>query len=767
MPGIARAFGCFVFALATVVTVQAQTPQADPGAQIDYEMQVLPLLTKFCGDCHTGDNAGAGVAFDKLKIEVARTRDRNIWKKVHTQIDMKIMPPPDSEQPSPEERTLMNDWIQSHAITVACDGPAFPGRVTLRRLNRNEYNRTIRDLIGVNFKPADTFPSDDVGYGFDNIGDVLTLPPVLLERYLDAADEVVRRAIMVPEADFAMVHTMDGKTLGSVAEAGEDFEFVATAEYIIRVNAFGDQAGPDPAKMAYVIDGKEEQTVDVPATKEAPADYEYRLKVPKGKRRVAVKFLNDYYKPDDPDPKLKGDRNLHVVSISIVGPIGALPSDLPEPHKRLIRKTPSKNANRVAQLAAVRDNLKPFVPQAFRSKVTAGDIEKYVKIADLVLEDNASFERAMQVAIQAVLVSPRFLFRIEQDAPAKGPVAVRDLDEFELASRLSYFLWCSQPDAELLKLAGEGRLKKPIVLKAQVKRMLKDPKSDALVEDFVGQWLQLRNLETISMDRKQFPEFRDVRSAMRRETELLFTNIMREDGSILELLNANYTFLNEPLAKLYGIEGVKGDEFQRVSLEGSPRGGLLGQASILTVTSNPTRTSPVKRGKWILENLLAAPPPPAPANVPSLEAQKEETKKTASLRERLELHRANPACAACHQLMDPLGFGLENFDAIGKWRDKDHDSPVDPKGELPGGRTFSGPVELRQILLERKAEFRRCVATKLLTFALGRGLEYFDECTLNTITAKMEQEDDKFSVLVLEIVNSAPFRQRARTTMPE
>ncbi|WLD15009.1 DUF1592 domain-containing protein [Planctellipticum variicoloris] len=770
MPGFARVFGCALLVVCLQTTVPAQTPQpqADPGAQLDYQKDVLPLLTKFCGDCHSGDQPDAGVAFERLNIELARTRDRATWKKVFTQLDAHIMPPADAEQPSAEERARMAAWVQSHAVTVICDGPAYPGRVTLRRLNRSEYNRTIRDLIGIDYRPADSFPSDDVGYGFDNIGDVLTLPPVLLERYLDAADEVVRRAILVPELDFAPVVTKPGKVLASVSEAGDEFEFVANADYLFRVQAYGDQAGLEPTKMAFLLDGKDLQTVDVPATSSDPGTYELTARVEPGKHRVTVKFLNDYYKPDDPDPKLKGDRNLHVQSVSVIGPIGALPETLPESHRRLIPHTPAAGADRNAQLAAVRANLTPLLPQAFRRPMAAEEVERYVGIANLVLDDKASFERAMQVAVQAVLVSPRFLFRVEQDPPAEGPIAVRDLDDFELATRISYFLWSSQPDAELTAAASAGTLKDPAVLEQQIRRMLQDPRSDALVENFAGQWLQLRNLQTISMDTKQFPEFNpELRVAMRRETELLFTAIIREDRSVLELLTADFTYLNEPLAKLYGIEGISGNEFQRVSLTGSPRGGLLGQASILTVTSNPTRTSPVKRGKWILENLLAAPPPPPPPNVPSLEAQKEETKKTASLRERLELHRSNPACAACHRLMDPLGFGLENFDAIGKWRDKDHDSPVDPRGELPGGRTFSGPVELRQILIERKAEFRRCVATKLLTYALGRGLEYFDECSLNEVTAKMESRDDKFSVLVLEIVKSTAFRQRARTAMPE
>src|SRR5690606_34921582 len=311
-----------------------------------------------------------------------------------------IMPPPDNEQPTEEQRQLLLGWIESHALTVDCDGPVYPGRVTLRRLNRNEYNRTIAQLTGVDFRPADNFPSDDVGYGFDNIGDVLTLPPVLLERYLDAADEIVRRAILVSEAEFAPVISKPGRTLASVGEAGDDFELVATAEYLFRVQAYGDQAGPEPAKMAFLLDGEQLQTVDVPATSQAPGTYEVTVRAPRGKHRFAVKFLNDYYRVDTDDPKIRGDRNLHVLTLSVVGPIGTLPEDLPESHRRLIRSTPAAGADREAVLAAARRNLNALLPRAFRRPVGAETVERYVQIVEMVLDDGGSFERAMQVGIQ-------------------------------------------------------------------------------------------------------------------------------------------------------------------------------------------------------------------------------------------------------------------------------------------------------------------------------------------------------------------------------
>lgn len=757
------AFG--LFAIPASLHAEAPQPTADPYVHLDYQQDVLPLLTMYCGDCHSGDSPDAGVAFEQLDIARARTLDRAVWKKVHTQLDNQIMPPPDYEQPTDEQRQLLLGWIESHALTVDCDGPAFPGRVTLRRLNRNEYNRTIAHLTGIDYRPADNFPSDDVGYGFDNIGDVLTLPPVLLERYLDAADEVVRRAIVVGEADFAPVVSKPGKALASVGEAGDDFELAATAEYLFRVQAYGDQAGPEPAKMAFLLNGEQLQVVDVPATSQAPGTYELMVRAPRGKQRFAVKFLNDYYRVDTDDPKVRGDRNLHVSTLSVIGPIGALPEDLPESHRRLICSTPPAGADRDAVLAAARSNLSALLPRAFRRPVAAETGERYVQIVEMVLDDGGSFERAMQVAVQAVLVSPRFLFRLEADP--RSPDTVRELDDWELATRLSYFLWSGPPDDELFVAARAGKLRDTQELQRQIRRMLLDSRASGLVENFAGQWFQLRNLETISIDSKRFADFTpELRQAMRQETELLFASIIREDRSVLELLTADYTFVNESLAKLYGIEGVSGDEFRQVSLVGTARAGLLGHASILTVTSNPTRTSPVKRGKWILDNLLATPPPPAPPNVPSLESQSGSKKEAVSLRDQLELHLSDPGCAGCHRLMDPLGFGLENFDAIGQWRDQDQGLPIDARGELPGGRTFTGLVELRQVLLERQADFRRCVAAKLLTYALGRGLEYFDECTLDEIAAAMQQQDDRFGALVLAIVESSPFRSRAATAMP-
>jgi len=739
-------------------------PIADPGQQLNYSTEIRPLLMKYCGECHQGEQANAGVAFDELTEERASTRDRSNWKKIHVQITNKIMPPLDEAQPTDEERQKLLDWVSSHALTVNCSDVVYPGRVTIRRLNRAEYNNTIRDLFGVDFQPASTFPADDTGYGFDNIADVLTLPPVLFERYLEAAEQVTRRAILAPDEDFIVETVQEGGTLASSNEVSKEFDFPAGAMYFLRVRAYADQAGPELAKMSLRLDGKEISDFEIKAKNASETEMvEKRIRVSQGKHTLSGAFLNDYYKQSDGKTE---DRNLHIVSLSIAGPIGALPSELPESHRRLmIKATPKLKTQYPAAAKAI---LARIVPLAWRRPTTDAEIKRLAALVLRVTTDGGSFERGIQTALQAVLVSPRFLFRLEQDPLDGAPDALRTLDHFELASRLSYFLWSSTPDEELFEAAQKGTLSKPEELERQTRRMLADPRSRSLVENFASQWLQLRSLSNVSPDPTRFPKFtKELRTDMRRETEMLFETIVREDHSVIEFLSADYTFVNERLAAHYGIEGVTGDEFRRVSVNADQRGGLLGQASILTVTSNPTRTSPVKRGKWILENLLAAPPPPAPANVPPLKEQTDGNSTDLSLKERMALHRTNPACASCHVLMDPLGFGLENYDATGGWRTNDGHTDIDATGDLPDGRKFTGLKELRTILLERSDDFRGCFTERLLTYSLGRGLEYFDECAVRKIVDRGRADGDRMSAYVLGIVNSTAFRQRGRSALPE
>ena len=749
--------------MASLAFAQSRPAAAAEGAE-EYERDVRPLLARFCFECHQGAEANAGLTLEQYQPAAAATTDRRIWAKVLTHVEAGIMPPPDAEQPSPAEREKIVGWIKSRAMSIDRDGPIWPGRVTVRRLNRAEYNNTIRDLLAVDFSPADEFPSDDVGYGFDNIGDVLSLPPVLFERYLEAADKIARKAIITDEAEFANKSEAEGGRLSSDGEASHTFDFPRRAEYVLRATASADQAGPEPAKMSLRLDDREIELFEVLADEERPGVYEARATIEAGAHRLAGAFVNDYYQPEDPDPNNR-DRNLHVHSLAVIGPLGLSPEEYPQSHRRILTRLPAPGADRDKQLECAMALVRPLASRAFRRPASDDETARLGRLVGVALDEGETFEAAMQLAVKAMLVSPHFLYRFEADPPADAADGVRELNGYELATRLSYFLWSSMPDEELMQAASDGRLLEPDVLKQQALRMLKDVKSDALVENFAGQWLQLRTLPLVSPDPKRFRDFDDeLRQAMRQETEQFVRAIIREDRSVLEFLDADYTFVNARLARHYGLPAIEGDEFQRVSIDKSQRGGLLGQASILMLSSNPTRTSPVKRGKWVLENLLGAPPPPPPPNVPELEEprgrDRRRDRERASLRERLETHRSDPSCAACHQLMDPIGFGLENYDAIGAWRTEDGKTPIDASGIFPDGKSFQNLAELKAILLGRQDDFCRCLAEKLLTYAIGRGLEYYDARAVQEITEELARQENRFSALVLAIVASDAFRKR-------
>ena len=749
-----------------------------PASSASFENQAAPFLAKYCNVCHGGDKPKADLNLTTFKDESAIVKNRKAWTLIKDYIESGEMPPEEKLQPSEAEAAAFMAFITSTLAKVDCTSQNDPGRVTIRRLNRSEYNNTIRDLLGVDFHAADEFPSDDVGYGFDNIGDVLTLPPILMEKYLDAAEKIVEQAIVagrgssngpvklyeaeeLPSTAGGSPYNDFARSLASESALSVQHTFPRDGEYLLRARVFGQQAGPEQVKMAFVVDGKAVKTVEVAAVESDPKIYEFRAKLRGGARRFGVSFLNDYYNEKDPDPSQR-DRNLVVDSLEIQGPIQTVDSPFPESHKKILFKMPTKeNRDEV-----VRELLAKFASRAYRRPITPGELARLVKFVDLAQQNGDNFERGMQVAVEAILVSPQFLFRVELDrSPKTGrrndpkrPTTASLIDEFELASRLSYFLWSSMPDDELLKLALDGKLRADGNLENQVKRMLRDPKARALVENFADQWLQIRNIKTVSPDRGKFPGFDDdLRTAMLTETEMFFGAVIRDDRSVLDLIDSDFTYLNERLAKHYGIPEIKGEQFRRVTLKGNERGGLLTQASILTVTSNPTRTSPVKRGKWILEQVLGTPPPPPPGDVPELDNQKT---LSGTLRQRMEQHRSNPSCASCHARMDPLGFGFENFDAIGAWREKDGDAAVDASGVLPSGQKFRGPKELKAILKAKDKDFVRCLSEKLLTYALGRGVEYYDVCAVDAIVAGTVKNKYKFSQLVLEIVKSDPFQKR-------
>jgi len=728
-------------------------PQPTPAgvAVADFETQVKPFMAQYCLKCHAGDKAKGGLAFDKIESESDVRKYRQLAERVRKVLDEQTMPPEDP-QPGDKERAAVLGWLDQKILKVDCGAGIDPGRVTLRRLNRAEYNNTIRDLLAIDFRPADDFPSDDVGYGFDNIGDVLSLPPILFEKYLTAAERVSEMAILAPDADREPLAQGKGGNLFSVSETSLEFETKILGDYRLRAKAWAQQAGEEKAKMSLKLDGKELTVAEVVAEGGTSANHDWKLRLEPGKHTFTVGFLNDYYNPKHPDRNQR-DRNLIVEKLQVLGPVDLPPESLPESHRRLVTRRPT-NPDEVEQ--ALRECLGPLARRAFRRPVTAEEVQRLAALAKTAVDAGESYERGLQLGLQALLVSPEFLFRLEAEPVDAGPRVVTD---HELATRLSYFLWSSTPDEELLGLADRGELRKNGNLTAQVRRLLADPRSVALVDNFASQWLHLRLLKGVSPDRKRFPSFDDqLKADMETETRLFFQWVIRENRPLIDLLDTRETFLNERLARHYGIEGVTGEEFRQVTLGTPQRGGLLGQASVLTVTSNPTRTSPVKRGKWVLENLFNAPPPPPPPGVPELEKGGEAL--TGTLRQRMEQHRANPACAVCHTQMDALGFGLENYDAVGAWRDRDGEFEIDASGVLPAGETFQSPEGLRLVLKSRLPDFRRCLTEKLLTYALGRGLEYYDECTVQVLVKNVAGNGDTFQTLVQAIVESDPFQKR-------
>ncbi len=734
-----------------------------------YAAEVRPTLDRYCFRCHGGAEPEADLALDGYRDTASVCGDRQVWLKVTERLRDADMPPEGEPRPGADETVRLVSWLDEQLSAAERKAPSDPGRVTIRRLNRAEYNNTIRDLLGLDFQPADTFPSDEVGYGFDHIGDVLSMPPLLLEKYLSAAQAIADRAIVAHPQAKVIAKVDAGKAgghIGGWAYGEVAWMFVANGElyvpiqspvagqYVLKVTAFGQQAGSEPARMSLRIDAEEVGLVDVPAVEAAPQTYELRTNLTAGDHRLVVAFVNDYYRPQDPDPANR-DRNLGVERLEVDGPLETVFADLPETHRRIIPREPSTDGRR----EYAREILIRLAGRAFRRPASSQEIERLVKLFELGESPEHNFAAGIKLALQAVLVSPYFLFRVEFD-PESPMAAVRSLSDYEIATRLSYFLWSSMPDDELFGAAQSGRLHEPAELAAQARRMLQDVKARALVDNFAGQWLQLRSLKNFAPDKNLFPDFDEIlRAAMREETERFFAAIVREDRSVLDFLDSDFTFLNERLARHYGIADVHGDEFRRVQLEGRQRGGVLTHASVLAVTSNPTRTSPVKRGKWVLENLLGAPPPPPPPGVPDLNDSATAVA-AGSLRQQMELHRANAQCAICHNRMDPIGFGLENYNAIGAWRTHDGALAVDASGTLPGGQSFAGPAELKQILKAKQKQFVRCLAEKLLTYALGRGLEAYDRANVTDIMEASVAAECRFSSLVAAVIQSDPFLKR-------
>ena len=762
------------------VLFAANLPAADPvESERAFQAQIRPLLKQTCVECHSGAEPDGGLTLEHLDNVKSLMKERRIWQKIVQRVRIGEMPPADGDvKLSDADRARFVSWVEVAMNDIDCGRTPNPGRVTLRRLNRHEYRNTIRDLVGVDYDKAEEFPGDDVGYGFDNIGDVLTLPPLLMEKYVKAAEEIASSAIRAPEsgANFEVLLTGDRLTPSGGAkpadkrmtfysngsgEFGEQVPWAGT--YQMEIDTHGDQAGDEPAQLVVYQDGKKIREIAVKAKSEAEAQtVSLTLKLRPGRRNFKLEFTNDFYLKGE-DGKPNQDRNLYVHRVHLTGkqePKPLDPNTLPTSHKTLVFVQPDA---KLSADQATRKVITRLSSRAFRRPAKPEEIDRLVKLAEAVREEGETYEAGLQTALTALLVSPHFLFKVEQGAGiALGKHQA--LSDYELATRLSYFLWSTMPDDRLLLLAFKGELKKPEVLTAEIKRMIADRRASNFVENFAGQWLTLTKLDQFEPNEKQFPKWNEeIRELVKKETFIFFAEVMRDDQSILTLLDGEFTYINEKLAKFYGIKNVQGDQFRKVSTKGYPRKGLLTHASILAVTSNPTRTSPVKRGKWILDNLMGEPPPAAPPNVPELE----KSALSGTLRQRMEQHRANPACASCHKLMDPLGFALENYDAVGMWRTRDGNDKIESTGSLPDGKEVQGAGELIAHLRVAGADkFARCLTEKMLTFAIGRGLEYYDKCAVDKIVSKLKTDDYRFSTLVSQIVLSDPFMRYGEREEP-
>jgi mono/diheme cytochrome c family protein len=773
---------------------------------IDAASAQRAVLNKYCVGCHS-EKAKQG-NFVLTALDVANVgNDGERWELVVRKLRARAMPPAGRPRPDEAGYNALVAHLETALDRAAAANPD-PGRTdTFRRLNRTEYQNAIRDLLDLEIDVATLLPSDDSSHGFDNIS-VGGLSPMLLERYLSAAQKISRLAVGTPvrsagaetvvlPPDLTQEGHFDGLPFGTRAGASVRYTFPADGEYQFELRLTRDrneliEGLTEEHKVEVSIDGVRQEVftltppkrtgdIDPVAPQYAPeqaadSHLNFRTKVTGGPHVIQVAFLKR------PSALIETERQPYLASfnsdrtprtqpalysVSVAGPfnqtgIGETPSrkrifSCRPPASPGVAASPNGNGN---ETACARTILTTLARRAYRRPATSDEVQTLLGFYKEGRADG-TFEQGIEMALRAMLTSPAFLFRIESE-PAKASAGAYRISDLDLASRLSFFLWSSIPDDTLLELAVKGRLDEPAVLEQQVRRMLADPRANALVTNFAAQWLYLRNLEEARPDNRLFPDFDDnLRQAFRRETEMLFESVIKEDRSVLDLLRADYTFLNERLAKHYGVPNVYGSHFRRVDLgRDSVRGGLLGQGSIMTVTSYANRTSPVRRGKWILENLLGTPVPPPPLNVPPF-PENEAGKKVLTVRERMVQHRANPACASCHQLMDPVGLATENFDAVGRWRTvSEAGTPIDASGGLPDGSTFDGALGLRTAVLSRPELFVTTMTEKLMIYALGRGLEYYDAPAVREITRNAKAKDYKLSSVVLGIVNSTPFKMR-------
>jgi len=730
-----------------------------------FDKNVKPILKNTCSGCHNANLMSGGVNLAPYAEASTVLEDRPSWEKIVQKIESGEMPPKGVPRPPQAQMTALTTFVHGEFDKADALVKPDPGRVTARRLNRNEYRNTIRDLLAVDYRADKDFPTDDSGYGFDNIADILTISPVLMDKYMTAAETIASRALGADplpkkaiEVPYDKAHPGLRRLDFSTVEVTHRVDF--DGEYIVRFGFPGERPGDaKPVKMNFWMDGQLLGSIDV-ETKPSKlvyfnpfSDGEMRLYLPEGDHVFRAAFVNDDFIKTITDQKTaySDQKNKYIGAVTFVGPYPAKVEKASR--KKILICDPASGQVCVEKIVA---NL---AHHAYRRPATKAEVASLMKFVAMAKASGQSTEQGIQLALEAMLVSPEFLFRMERDPNPADPEKVHRVSDVELATRLSYFLWSSMPDDELLGLAETGKLHDQAVLDAQVKRMMTDKKAAAFADNFAGQWLEIRNLDSIKPDPQKFPLWNaQLKDEMRTETNMFFQHVLAENRPITDFINAKYTFLNEDLAKFYGIDGVKGPDFRRVDLTTDQRGGVLAQGSVLAVSSYPSRTSPTIRGKYILNNILGTPPPPPPPDVPALDDSK--VGSDVSLRKQLEAHRANSVCASCHSKMDVLGFGLENFDAIGKWRTVDGKFPIDVGGTMPNGKTFQTAAEMRTILTANMPQVSRCLIEKIMTYAIGRGMQAYDGRGIDQINKAVAADDYKFQTLVFEVVRSLPFQSR-------
>lgn len=747
-----------------IATLAAACVLTASGQSVDvagFNKNVQPIIKNNCTGCHNEALSSGNVNLAPFLNASTVPTQRGGWEKIIQKIRSGEMPPKGIPRPAVAAVDAMVKQIQAEYEKIDRNTPADPGRVTARRLNRNEYSNTIRDLLAVEFRANKDFPTDDSGYGFDNIADILTISPILMEKYVTAAEAIAAKAIGADplpkpvEVEYAQKDKRTRRIDPSTIEASHRVDF--DAEYQITIGLPGER-GPDakPVKMGFWMDGQLLKMMDV-ETKPSKLEYfspyseeHFKLFLPEGDHVFRVGFVDDdFVKGLTGKDLFDAKKNKYQNMMKFVGPY---PSTIEKASRKKILVCDPKSGS-----ACVERIISTLARRAYRRPATKSDVASLMKFVAQGSADGQSIEQGIQLAITAMLVSPHFLFRIEHDPNATDAAKVHQLSELELASRMSYFLWSSIPDDELQTLAETGKLRTN--LDAQVRRMMNDKRAAALASNFAGQWLEIRNLEVVKPDPVKFPGWTpELRDAMMTETRMFFEYVVRENRPMSDFIDARYTFLNGPLAKHYGIEGIEGPDFRKVDLATDQRGGVLAHASVLTVSSYPTRTSPTIRGKYVLNNILGTPPPPPPPDVPPLDDSK--VGESASLRQQLEEHRKNAVCASCHNRMDVLGFGLENYDGIGKWRTKDGKFPIDVAGTMPNGKKFETAAQMRAILMAEVPQISHSITEKMMTYALGRGMESYDNRTLDAIDKKLAVNGYKFQDLIFEIAHSLPFQSR-------